>query len=80
VGCFINFVDIGGSVNSDYKYWLNTRPICPHCDHEIRDVWDYEFPDRDGFQTDFDCPKCEKKVYLEINLELKYSTSKVGPE
>lgn len=61
---------------SDLIYWQSRDCIlCPHCDHAIRDVWDYEFPLKDGYTTEIDCPNCEDMIFVQIDVETKYTSS-----
>lgn len=63
----------------DLKCWQNRDHIlCPHCDYVIEDVWDYEFPFKDGHTTTIDCPKCENLIFVELAIEIKYSSSKTA--
>lgn len=56
--------------------WLDTYRkkdiICPHCDHEFQDSWEF-------IETDLDkinCESCGAAFYLQVETEVKYTTSK----
>lgn len=62
---------------SNLDHWRNDGYIiCPHCEHKITDVYDYGFNIADEYETEIDCPKCEKVMCITINVEVKFSSSK----
>ena len=50
---------------------LNDVPVCPYCGHRHLDLGDY-------FESKhIDCENCGKEFKMEIETEIKYTTSKL---
>ena len=50
--------------------------VCPYCDYEIDDVWDYitnEYSDN----VDAQCPECDREFQATIHREITFSTSRM---
>lgn len=63
----------------ELKYWRNNGFIlCPHCEHKISDVWDYEFPIQDGHEAEVDCPHCSGRICIVQSIEKRYTSCKPG--
>ena len=63
----------------ELKYWGNKGFIlCPHCEYKISDVWDYEFPIQDGYESEIDCPDCFGRICVMQSIETRYTSSKRG--
>lgn len=45
--------------------------VCPFCGYIFSDSWEYDY--RDDW---VDCPECKKRVELEIETSVTYTTSK----
>jgi hypothetical protein len=60
----------------DLKY--NPYPVCPYCGRKYRDAWELSFDgDMEG-STEVECGGCEKPYTIQRNVEVTYSTTKVG--
>ena len=51
---------------------------CPHCNYEDKDSW--EFEGNEGEESRVNCKSCEKEFYVERNVTVTYSTSKIECE
>ncbi len=52
----------------------NEREItCPYCGYEFSDSWEYGM-EHDGDTDEEECPECDKKFYITMNVEVGYST------
>lgn len=57
-------------------YSLNDDPVCPHCDHVMKNVLDLELF-RDDESTETDCGECGKTFIVICHLQSPmYSTRK----
>lgn len=56
--------------DSELKYLGNDKPKCPHCDYDI-DPTDFR-----GTSEEWDCPSCGKRVLIEAEFSVSYSTYK----
>ena len=50
--------------------------ICPYCGYKFQDSW--EFNDEDGKEQEVDCPECDKEFTMWTEVEITYSTRKMG--
>ena len=59
------------------KYKFEHHPICPHCDHEVKDHWEYSglLEDQDGYEIE--CPSCEEKYLVDSVITYAFSSRKV---
>lgn len=62
-------------MSKDYKYYGNDNAICPHCDYEDQDSW--EWAQEGGSEKDVECGNCGKEFHLTIDHTTTYTTSKV---
>lgn len=65
-------------MSRNYKYYANDNAVCPHCDYEDRDSWEWA---RENFQQGaVDCGNCGKEFYLKVQHEITYTTAKTESE
>lgn len=50
--------------------------ICPYCDHEIDDVWDYIDSSYNDY-ADVECPQCGREFQATIHREITFSTNRM---
>lgn len=50
--------------------------VCPYCDHEIDDVWDYIDSGYDDY-ADVECPQCGREFQATIHREITFSTNRM---
>lgn len=48
------------------------RVECPWCEHAIRDLWDYDWHNRESIEIE--CPTCDQPVTLTVHAS--YSAQK----
>src|ERR1035437_6197215 len=53
------------------------EPVCPHCGHEHRDAWEWDFGTGMEGEATFECDHCEKEFVCSREVEVTYSTRKV---
>jgi hypothetical protein len=56
------------------KHLHTDQPKCPHCNHEIKNYWD--FAGEDGSQHEIECPECEEMFYVEVSVNYSFSSKK----
>jgi len=49
-------------------------PICPHCGHRHRDVWEWDFGAGIEGATDKDCDQCNKPFFVAKFARITYTT------
>lgn len=59
----------------DLKYKYNSEIICPYCDHEHRDSYNFYEGMSDGDLSNFFCHSCFKEFSCEVHYTRSYSTS-----
>ncbi len=47
---------------------------CPYCKWTDSDSWENPL-NRDGDTMTYDCPECEKKFYVHMNIDVTYTSS-----
>jgi len=62
--------------DDDIDIWGNPVPICPYCGHgqdvtELNSEFE-EFIDDEIIETE--CDSCEKNLYIQLNMPIKYNT------
>ena len=60
---------------NEWDYWKNDYIICPYCNHEFIDSWEYN--DLGERSTEINCEKCDKVMFLEIEMSVVYTTKKI---
>ena len=55
------------------EFWTD-QPLCPYCNKEIADPWDYRLKDDDT--TTFKCGWCNNPIEMSCNITVEYSTRK----
>ena len=63
----------------EYNHSNTSHIICPYCDYEIYDVWDYIDSSYDDYKN-IDCPECEKEFEVSIHREVTFSTNRIDNE
>ena len=53
--------------------WREDRIKCPYCGYIEGDSWEFG---KDS--TEYECPSCEKKSDLEVEIEVLYTTKRKG--
>lgn len=52
-------------------------PICPHCGHEHKDAWEWEFgPGLEG-DTETECGECDKPFFVARHATITYTTQPI---
>lgn len=54
-----------------FDTWHVPEIICPHCEYEFTDSWEY--PD----SGEIDCYSCDKTFYCEVVVTVAYTSSKI---
>lgn len=64
---------------SDLKFFRNDEVVCPYCEYEFSDSW--EFAQHSTDNQEVECPTCYHEFNLYCDVEVKYTTSekKVTP-
>jgi endogenous inhibitor of DNA gyrase (YacG/DUF329 family) len=64
------------------KYWGNTEPKCPFCDHDVNvsenELW--RLYDENTGPHDVDCPACDKSFLVNSTATWTFSTEKPEDE
>lgn len=50
--------------------------VCPYCDHENDDVWDYIDSGYNDYE-DVECPQCGREFQVTIHREITFSTNRM---
>lgn len=58
----------------DHEYRHTTEPVCPHCGHQFRDLW--EWPDSDD---DAECGSCGGHFRYETEAVRYFTLTKRAP-
>ncbi len=56
------------------KHERTPQPVCPHCGHVIRDVWDYDGIYDEDVTTELDCPDCEEPFTSRCRTTYSFTT------
>jgi len=56
----------------ELDYLHNDEVVCPYCDYEHSDSWDFGL--KDGNESEIECGDCEKTFTVISELEVHYST------
>jgi DNA-directed RNA polymerase subunit RPC12/RpoP len=63
--------------------WLETfnmdKIVCPYCFFEESDSWEYN-NDLEYGEIEIQCPECSKTFTVNMNVTVKYSTTKIDKE
>ena len=58
--------------NLDYlEYFRESEITCPYCKHKDQDSWEMEE------SGEVECGSCEKEFYVEREVDVKYTSSKI---
>lgn len=60
----------------EYKHINQENIVCPYCDYNIEDVWNYIENSYNDYEN-IECPECEKEFEVSIHREVTFSTSKI---
>lgn len=60
-------------INTAYQ----SHVTCPHCGNVNEDTWDLGL-DEDSIE-ELECGVCEKKFFVEMDVTVEYSTTKIDP-
>jgi len=47
--------------------------VCPYCDYEYSESWEYGM-EYDGDSTELECPECNKKFSVVMNIETTFTS------
>lgn len=81
-GLYYRNADIWNDIKNfqdEYDEWehINKEYItCPYCGYKDRDSWEYS--DGNGSDQKIECGNCENEFIMSFEVEVKYSTEKLG--
>ena len=58
------------------KHLFKEHPMCPHCDHKIKNHWDHEGIADDNEEHELECPECEEKFFVETTITYVFTSRK----
>jgi len=47
---------------------------CPYCGYEFSDSWEHHGLDNDGDSQEEECPECEKKFHVKLDISHDYTS------
>lgn len=61
------------------EHWMEDSIICPYCDHEFSDSWEYAHYEGTSYDL-VDCDSCSRTFRLTVQTDVSYTTKPLEEE